>query len=127
MPQQTALTLNTVVYSPRGTQNGVTTWVKSGDVSMGSSTSNASQSLRGPLKDGEHRARVVLRSPVNATVDSPCACAGTPLGVLDGDFTLKFPMNATPAQRQDFRKRIQSYFVSAEFIALVDNLEGVWG
>lgn len=127
MPVQTALTLNAVVYGPRGTQNGVTSWVKSGDTPMGGSTSNVSQSLRGPLSDGEHRVRVVLRSPITATVDSPCACAGTPLGLLEFDGVMKLPSMATPAQRQDFRKRIKDYFASAEFTALLDNLEGAWG
>lgn len=127
MPVQTALTLNTLVYGARGTQQNVTTWALPSDTAMGGSTSTASQSLRGPLDNGESRARVVLRSPVNATADSPCACAGTPLGVLDFDATFKIPSNATAAQRQDFRKRVQSYFTSANFIALLDSLEGTWG
>ena len=127
MPVQTALTLNAVAYGPRGTSNGVTLWAKPGDTALGGSTSTVSQSLRGPLESGDSRARIVLRSPITATEASACACPGQTIGSLDFDGTIKLPSLASGAQRADFRKRVKDYFASAEFAALVDNLEGVWG
>lgn len=126
MAVQTALTLNAVIYAPRGTSNGVSTWAKPDDTAMGGSTSTVSQSLRGPLDTGESRARVVLRSPVNATEASACACPGQELGKFDFDGTLKVPAMGSAAMRADFRKRVKDYFASAEFADLIDNLVGVW-
>lgn len=126
MAVQSALTLNTVVYAPRGTSNGVSMWAKPDDTGMGGSTSVVSQSLRGPLETGDSRARVVLRSPILATVDTACACAGQNIGTLDFDGTVKVPALATAAQRADFRKRVKDYFASTEFTDMIDNLVGVW-
>lgn len=127
MAVQTALTLNAVVHSPRGTSNGVSTWAKADDAAFGGATVVVSQSLRTVANTGENRVRVVLRAPINATEATTCACPGTPLGVTEFDGTIKIPAIATAAQRQDFRKRVKDYFASAEFAAIVDDLTGAWG
>lgn len=127
MPTQVALTLNTVAYAPRGTQNGVSTWAKTADTGFNGATSTVTQSLRGPLDDGRYRAKVLVVSPVLAAADSPCACIGSELGRGKADITIDVPSSYTAAMRQDFRKRIKDYFNSAEFTALLDSLESVWG
>lgn len=127
MAQAIAITLNTVVYGPRGTANGVTKWVKAGDTAFGGSNSELTESVRGPLEDGRNRIRVILTSPKLATEASQCACVGQSLGLFQLNATVDLPGSATPAERQDFRKRIKDYFASAEFTAAVDNLEGAWG
>lgn len=127
MPTQVALTLNAVVHSPRGTQNGVSTWMKTGDAAFNGASITVTQSIRGPLDNNRYRAKVLLSAPVLAAENSACACIGSEMGRGKGDFTIDIPTAFTPAQRQDFRKRIKDYFASAEFTALIDNLEGTWG
>lgn len=122
-----AITLNTVVYSPRGTSNGVTKWAKPGDAGFGGGQSELTMSVKGPLDDGKNRVRVILTSPKLATADSACACTGQQLGIFQLNANIDLPGSATPAERQDFRKRIKDYFASAEFTAAVDNLEAPWG
>lgn len=127
MPVAAAITLNTVVYAPRGTSNGVTKWAKPADTGFGGGTSELTESVKGPDSEGKTRVRSILTSNKLATVDTACACAGSSMGLFQVNTTIDIPGNATAAERQDFRKRYQSYVASAEFIAAIDNLEGVWG
>lgn len=127
MPIAGNVTLNTKVYSPRGTSNGVTKWVKPGDTGFGGGQSELTSSLKGPNDSGNNRVRIILTSPLIASEDSVCACAGTALGIAQMNCNIDLPSALTPAQRQDFRMRIKDYFATAEFTALLDNLEGSWG
>lgn len=126
MTAQAVLTLNTVAYNPRGTNNGVSTWAKVGDTGFGGATSIATQSVRGPLNEGQTRVRLILTVPKLASEDSACGCAGTELSRGKMEITVDVPAGWTAAEKQDLRKRIQSQIADATFAAAVDTGEGVW-
>lgn len=126
MPLQTAITLNTVSYGPRGTQNGLSTW--SAAVS-GSNTARATltESVRGPLDDSRYRVRFVLSVPSVREEDSACGCAGSISGVGKADITVDIPGAYTDAERQALRLQIADLVSNAVFAAAIDDVEGSWG
>lgn len=127
MPVQSNLTLNTKVYVPRGTSNGISTWALFGDMSFGGAQSDVTESVRGPLNNGTSRVRFTLTLPKTATADSPCACTGQQLGYGKADIVVDVPTSFTAAERQDFVDRIQSLVASGVFETSIANLEGSWG
>lgn len=126
MAQQGSLTLNTKVYTPRGTSNGISTWALVGDSSFGGATSLLTQSVRGPSKDGIFRIRDTFSVPKAATADSTCACIGEQLGEAHADIQIRMPQVMTPAERQDFVDRLQAFIASAVFDASIAQLEPAW-
>jgi hypothetical protein len=126
MPQQSSITLNTKVYTPRGTQQGISTWALAGDATFGGAQSTVTESVRGPLSDGTFRTRWVLTIPKAATEDSTCGCAGTILGTAKADVVLSFPTNFTSAERQDFVDRVQAMVALSVFDVSVSTPEGSW-
>lgn len=126
MPTQSAITLNTKVYSPRGTQNGVTTWALAGDATFGGAQSTVTESVRGPLSDGTYRTRWVVTIPKAASADTACGCVGSLMGTGKADFTISFPTNFTAAERQDFVDRIQALIALSVFDVSVSTPEGSW-
>lgn len=127
MPVQSNLTLNTKVYTPRGTSNGISSWALSSDSSFGGAQSDVTESVRGPLSNGTSRVRFTLTLPKTASVDSPCACTGQRVGYGKADIVVDVPTSFTAAERQDFVDRIQSLVASAVFDTAIANLEGSWG
>lgn len=126
MPAQSTLTLNTKVYTPRGTQQGISSWALAGDASFGGATSTVSESVRGPLSDGNYRTQWKIIIPKAATVDSSCACVGQVIGTAKADLVMSFPSSMTLAERQDFVDRIQSLVALAVFDVSVSTPEGSW-
>ena len=127
MPAQAPLTLNTKVYNPRGTDNGISKWTLSGDSTFGGATSDVTESVRGPLNNGNIRVRWVVYVPKAATADSPCACTGQSLGTGKADFVIDVPATFTAAERQDFVDRLQSLIALSVFDVSVAGPEGSWG
>lgn len=126
MAAQGSLTLNTKVYVPRGVESQVAKWALANDASFGGATSFATQSVRGPSKDGIYRVRYTLSVPKAATADSTCACIGSILGTADADFVVRIPATFTLAERQDFADRLQGLIANAIFDTAVGSLEPVW-
>lgn len=126
MPAQASITLNTKVYTPRGTQNGVSTWALVGDTTFGGAVSTVTESVRGPLSDGSYRTRWVFEAPKNATVDSSCACIGQSLGKAKADLVITFPSGFTAAERQDYVDRFQALIALSVFDVSVATPEGSW-
>lgn len=127
MPVAAALTLNTKVYTPRGTQNGITSWALANDPTFGGAQSDLTESVRGPLTNGSYRTRWVLNVPKNAAEDSPCACTGSSLGRGKADIVIDVPVSFTAAERQDFVDRIQALVALSVFDVSVSTPEGSWG
>lgn len=127
MPVQSTVTLDGVAYAPRGTQNGVSTWANSNDTTFGGGITTVTESVRGPLADGNFRVRFVLTIPKLAEADSPCGCAGTTQGVGKADIVVDIPAAYTAAHRADLCDRIQALVADAVFTAAIDNREGSWG
>lgn len=126
MPAQSTLTLNTKVYTPRGTSNGVSTWSLANDTTFGGAQSNVTESVRGPLSDGNYRTRWIVDIPKAATADSACACTGQLLGKARADINITIPSSFTAAERQDFVDRLQALVALSVFDLSVATPEGSW-
>jgi hypothetical protein len=127
MPVAASITLNTKVYTPRGTDQGVTTWGLTGDASFGGGLSFVNESVRGPSKDGVWRTRWTLSVPKLATVDSSCGCVGQQIGQGYADIQVRVPTIFTLAERQDLADRLQALVALAVFDQSISIPEGSWG
>lgn len=127
MPVAASITLNTKVYTPRGTDQGITSWVLSGDTTFGGGLSTVSESVRGPSKDGIWRTRWTFAVPKLASVDSTCACVGQEIGQGYADIQIRIPTAFSSAERQDFVDRLQALVALSVFDASVSGPEGSWG
>ena len=126
MPAQSSLTLNTKVYTPRGTQNGVSTWALAGDATFGGAQSSVTESVRGPLSNGNYRTRWVVSIPKAASADTACGCTGSISSTGKADVVIDIPTNYTTAERQDFVDRIQALVALSVFDVSVSTPEGSW-
>jgi uncharacterized protein (DUF1810 family) len=126
MPAQSSITLNTKVYTPRGTQNGVSTWALAGDATFGGAQSSVTESVRGPLTDGTYRTRWVVFIPKAASADTACGCVGSITSTGKADIVLSIPTNFTAAERQDFVDRVQALVALSVFDVSVSTPEGSW-
>lgn len=126
MPAQASITLNTKVYTPRGTSGGISTWSLAGDASFGGAQSNVTESVRGPLTSGNYKTRWVVEVPKATTVDTSCACAGSIIGKGKADIVIDIPTSFTAAERQDFVDRLQALVALAVFDVSVATPEGSW-
>lgn len=126
MAVQSAITLNTKVYNPRGVESSIAKWALVGDASFGGATSIMSSSVRGPSKDGIYRVRLTLSVPKAATADSACACVGQTLGTMNASVEVIIPSSFSQTERQDFADRLQGLVANAIFDAAVANLEPAW-
>jgi hypothetical protein len=126
MPAQGSLTLNTKVYTPRGTQNGISTWALAGDTTFGGALSTVTESVRGPLSDGSTVTRWVVTVPKAAAADTACACIGAIVGTAKADVKITVPTGMTLAERQDFVDRLQALVALTVFDVSVSTPEGSW-
>jgi hypothetical protein len=126
MPAQASITLNTKVYTPRGTQNGISTWALAGDTTFGGAQSDVTESVRGPLTNGTYRTRWVVSLPKVASDDTTCACVGQSLGKGKADIVIDIPTSFTAAERQDFVDRLQALIALSVFDVSVSTPEGSW-
>lgn len=127
MAAQSAVTLNTKVYNPRGTQGGISTWQNVGDASFGGATTTLTESVRGPGTDGNTRIRFLLTVPKLATADTSCGCIGQQIGKPGKwDLTVDVPSTFTAAERDDFRLRGQALMAHALVTVAVRDLEPSW-
>ena len=127
MPVQANITLNSKVYTPRGTSGGISTWSLAGDTSFGGAQSDLTESVRGPDSEGLYHTQWILFVPKVATVDSTCACVGSSLGKGKASIKVDMPSNFTAAEKADFAARIQAAVATAVFGTSVSVPEGSWG
>lgn len=127
MPVQGSLTLNTKVYTSRGTQDGISSWMLVGDTTFGGAASKVTESVRDVSPSGVTRSKFFVYVPKAATVDSACACTGSILGTGKAEITVDVPVAFTAAEKQDFCDRIQALVANAIFDAAVATGEGSWG
>lgn len=127
MPVQSALTLNSLSYVPRGTTNGISLWVYPGGVSFGGGQSSLTESVRPFNVDGVSNGRWVLQAEKLAAEDSPCACLGASLGNGKVDTKVTIHRSLTPAERLDLYERYKSAVASDAFKKAFTDLEPSWG
>ncbi|DAD51252.1 coat protein [ssRNA phage SRR7976357_9] len=124
MPTQSAITLNTKVYNPRGKQGNIATWALVGDATFGGATSTLSSSVV-VSKDFNTRVQLKLTVPKAAASDTACGCAGTITSRGYGDVVVQVPANFTVAEKQDLCDRLQAAVANAIFDAACLG-EGSW-
>lgn len=126
MPAQGPLTLNTKVYAPRGTQQGISMWALAGDATFGGAQSEVTESVRGPNANGNYKTIWTMTIPKAATADSSCACTGSILGKGKVRIEVDTPTAFTAAERQDFVDRLQALIALSVFDVSVATPEGSW-
>jgi hypothetical protein len=126
MAQQANVTLNSVVYAPAGTTNGVSSWVNRSGGS-GASFSTITEKVTNPSGGQVVRELFTLDIPVVATEDTACVCAGGLLRTSTVQISIWIPQNSTSAERLDLWTRIRDLVASAPFVAGVENLDPSWG
>lgn len=123
MGQQAAVTLNTKVYNPSGSNNGLVVWTeRSGGV--GTSFSLLTQSYKenqGGLKLTE--ANYKLDVPIVATADSTCSCTGAVLRRGTAQLIFKLAPDMTPTERTDLYLRVKDLAASTLLSGTVENLD----
>lgn len=125
MAQQANITLNTVVYAPAGTNNGVSTWTNR-SAGYGSGFSSATEEVAQPKTGSVVREKFSLSVPIVADGTGP-ESAGTLLRTSTVQISVWIPVNSTSAERLDLYTRIVD-FVAADPIKLgVKNLEPSYG
>jgi hypothetical protein len=125
MTQQANVTLNSVVYAPNGTSNGVATW---GNRSGGyaSSFSFLTEKMTQSNPDIV-RFEFKLTVPIVETVGTGTAAIGDLLRTTSAFVTMLMPANSTVAERTDIKARMVSLIASTPFTDAVGNLDPAYG
>ena len=125
MSQQANVTLNSVVYAPNGTSNGVATW---GNRSGGyaSSFSFLTEKMTQTNPDIV-RFEFKLTVPIVETVGTGTAAIGDLLRTTSAFVTMLMPANSTAAERTDIKARMVSLIASLPFTDAVGNLDPAYG
>lgn len=112
MSQQAEVTLNTVVYSPAGSDKGILYWWnRSGGVAGSfSSLTQGFVSNSGARK--LTKATFRLSIPVVADENSSCACAGEVVRTSSAQMDFWIDPNATAAERLDLYNRVKDLAAS---------------
>ena len=125
MTQQANVTLNSVVYAPNGTSNGVATWAnRSGG--YGTSFSFLTEKMTQPNPDVV-RFEFKLTVPIVETVGTGTAAIGDLLRTSTFFVTCLMPANSTAAERTDCKARMVSLIASLPFTDAVGNLDPAYG
>lgn len=123
MGQQAAVTLNTVVYSPTGSRNGIVGWMnRSGGVA--GSFSPLTQGFvenTGARKLTKLTYRISI--PVVATASDQCACIGSVIRTSSAQIDFWVDPNATLAERTDLYLRVKDLAASSLLLGAVENLD----
>lgn len=127
MGQQASFTLNTVVYNPDGSQNGVVRWMdRSGGVSSSfSALTQVYSSNSGARKWNRFTFR--LDVPVVATASDACACAGALIRDSQFQIDLRLDPNSTVAERTDIGLRLKDLVSSTAFQDAIKNGDPFYG
>jgi len=125
MAQAANVTLNSVVYTPNGTTNGVTSWAnRSGG--YGNSFAYLKEKFTTPAKGDVVRMEFDLTLPIVATTSTTCTCEGEVLRTSTVKVSIWVPANSTAAERTDLWVRIKDYMASAPVSNGVQNLDPTW-
>lgn len=126
MSQQANVTLNTVVYAPNGTSNGVATWANRSS-GYGSGFTFLTEKLTQNNSTKTVRSEFKLTVPVVETVGTAHDAVGTLLRTSTCFITCLQSTDSTAAERTDFKLRIQNLVASTPFTDAVGNLDPAYG
>jgi len=125
MSQQANVTLNTVVYVPNGTSNGVATWGYRGGGYANSFTFLTEKMTQ--TNPDVVRTEFKLDLPIVDTVGSGTSAIGDLLRRSQVFITLLQPANSTASERTDLKLRVQNFVASTPFTDAIGNLEPAFG
>lgn len=126
MAQQANVTLNTIVYAPSGTTNGVSSWTnRSGG--YGASFTHLKEEFVQPTKGDVVRMKFSLDVPIVATADTSCNCEGGLLRTSTIQLSVWVPQSSTAAERTDLYNRLKDLVLSAPVSNGISNLDPTWG
>jgi hypothetical protein len=125
MSQQANVTLNSVVYAPNGTSNGIATWAnRSGG--YGGSFSFLTEKMTQTNPD-VIRFEFKLTVPIVETVGTGTAAIGDVLRTSTFFLTALMPANSTTAERTDMKARLVSLAASLPVTDAIGNLDPAYG
>lgn len=125
MPVQANITLNSVVYSPRGRDaNGNSGWANT--ALSASHPRMITESIRGPGQNGVHRVMFKLVLPKVVGESDECGCVGDLKSTSIATIEVVIPSNFTLAEREDLAAQIQALVATTVFETAVEGLEGSW-
>jgi hypothetical protein len=125
MTQQANVTLNSVVYAPNGTSNGVATWGnRSGGYAGSFSFLTEKMTTTNP---DIVRFEFKLNVPIVETVGTGTAAIGDVLRTSQAFVTMLMPASSTTAERTDIKARMVSLIASTPFTDAVGNLDPAYG
>lgn len=124
--QQTALTLNTLIYNPAGSSAGKASWVER-SAGVGAGFSVLTEKFYPVSKAGVQRIEHNLNVPVVATVDSTCSCVGTLLLASFINTNIGIGPGASAAQRLDLYNRYKDYVATDAFKKSITDLDPSYG
>lgn len=126
MSQQAAITLNTVVYNPAGSNKGIVRWAdRSGGVL--NSFSYLTQGF--VVNSGARKltkATFRLEVPVVATASSTCSCEGELLRSSSAQIDFWIAPDASAAERADLLARVTDLISSTAVSDAVSDLNPVY-
>lgn len=122
MSQQADVTLNTVVYSSSGQQNGVVLWFSRAGGVLNSFSKLAQRYAQavGGLKLTKISYKVEV--PVVATADTTCSCTGAVLRTSMATIEFSLAPDATLAERTDLYLRVKDLVASTVLQGAVKDL-----
>lgn len=126
MSQQANVTLNTVVYAPNGTANGIATWGNRSS-GYGAGFSFLTERFTQSNKSEVVRMEFKLTVPIVETVGTAHDAVGTLLRTSTCIITVLVPANSTAAERTDLKLRIQNLVAATPFTDAVGNLDPAYG
>ena len=123
MAQQAAVTLNTVVYSPSGSENGIVKWFNRVGGVLNSFSALTQRFVTGAGGQKLTKVTYRLEVPVVATTDTDCSCAGTLLRTSSCQVDFWLAADSTVAERTDLYLRIKDLIATSTVSNAVENLD----
>ncbi|DAD49973.1 TPA_asm: coat protein [ssRNA phage Gerhypos.1_20] len=127
MGQQANVTLNTNVFVPSGTTNGVTSWVYRPTTGFGASFQKLTSKYADPKSGTQIKIDFALSVPVVLAADTGFEAAGTLQRTNTATLSFWVAEDSTVAERTDLYLKVKDLVASAMLIAAVENLDPAFG
>jgi len=126
MSQQAAVTLNTVVYSPAGSNNGLARWVNRALGVVGGFKVRT-QAFKSPTTGTQTKIDFNLSIPVVADESSACVCAGDVIRTNSAVISVWVASTSTADERTDLYLQVKDLVASTVFQDAVKDLNPAYG
>ena len=123
MSQQAAVTLNTVVYDPAGSDNGIVLWFNRAGGLLNSFSRLTQRFLSGVGGLKLTKVSYKVEVPIVATADGTCSCSGEQLRMSMAEITFSLSPTSTLAERTDLYLRVKDLIATDLVKNGVENLD----